>query len=380
VSWLAEDVPAFGYRLFRLGRIEGRLQVNQPTETHRPIENEWFRIDVDPATGDIEKIVDVRSGYQYLAGPGNEIAARHETEPNLEGMVNITGEDETTGSNVSPTALAWESTELYERVTSTRDFLGCTVVREVTLYRGIARVHCRTTFKQFAGGDVLVSVRFPAALAGEGQLVYETPFAMTERDRSYHCAQTVVDIHDDRHGIALANTGSAGYFPFGNTLDLILFRSLANFPDYYGPLAAEQGDQTYEYVLIPHDGDWREGNAVAAGHAVNTPLTVHYAGRRAGQRGNAASFLSAQPDNVRITAVKRSYDGNALVLRLWESDGKPCDATININVPFAGAWNATMEETLLGPLPVSGNTICVPLRAWQIATVVVGTGAGVQTA
>jgi len=167
--------------------------------------------------------------------------------------------------------------------------------------------------------------------------------------------------------------GTAGHFPVGNALDLILFRSLRDFPDYYAPLAAEHGDHSFEYAVIPHAGDWREGNVVAEGHAVNAPFLVHYAGRRRGAHAESRSLLSVTPESVRISAVKRSETGARLVVRMWETTGKPIEAKLVLNVPFSAAWSATMEEQPVAPLHHAGNEITVALRGWQISTVLIDT-------
>ncbi|HRU24917.1 MAG TPA: glycoside hydrolase family 38 C-terminal domain-containing protein, partial [Candidatus Latescibacteria bacterium] len=373
VTWLASEVPPLGYKVFAIEPIPGRIASVCATPGTRSVENEWYRVEVDPTTGDIAQITDLPTGYRCLDGAGNEIVARKEKNPNLEGWLGLTGEEERTSRLPAEVRVEVEKNDLFQRVVTRRTFLGCQLVREVSLFRGIRRIHCRTRFSGFAGGDVLVSVRFPAALSREGEIVYETPFAMTTRDRSYHCAQKVVDIHDGSRGLAIINMGTAGHFPAGNALDLILFRSLRDFPDYYAPLAAEHGDHSFEYAVIPHAGDWREGNVVAEGHAVNAPFLVHYAGRRRGAHAESRSLLSVTPESVRISAVKRSETGARLVVRMWETTGKPIEAKLVLNVPFSAAWSATMDEQPVAPLHHAGNEITVALRGWQISTVLIDT-------
>ncbi len=373
VTWLASDVPPLGFKVFAIEPIPGRVASAHTTTGSTSVENEWYRVEVDPTTGDVAQITDLSTGYRCLDGAGNEIVAREEKNPNLEGCLGLTGEEERTSHTPTEVRVEVEKNNLFQRVVTRRAFLGCQLVREVSLFRGIRRIHCRTRFLGFAGGDVLVSVRFPAALSREGEIVYETPFAMTTRDRSYHCAQKVVDIHDGSRGLAIINMGTAGHFPVGNALDLILFRSLRDFPDYYAPLAAEHGDHSFEYAVIPHAGDWREGNVVAEGHAVNAPFLVHYAGRRRGAHAESRSLLSVTPESVRISAVKRSETGARLVVRMWETTGKPIEAKLVLNVPFSAAWSATMDEQPVAPLHHAGNEITVALRGWQISTVLIDT-------
>ncbi|OQB43351.1 MAG: Mannosylglycerate hydrolase [Candidatus Latescibacteria bacterium ADurb.Bin168] len=373
VTWLASDVPPMGFKVFAIEPIPGRAASARATAGTGSVENEWYRVQIDPTTGDVAQITDLSTGYRCLDGAGNEIVAREEKNPNLEGWVGLTGKEERTSHTPAEVRVEVEKNNLFQRVVTRRAFLGCQLVREVSLFRGVRRIHCRTRFLGFAGGDVLVSVRFPAALSCEGEIVYETPFAMTPRDRSYHCAQKVVDIHDGVRGLAIINVGTAGHFPVGNALDMILFRSLRDFPDYYAPLAAEHGDHSFEYAVIPHAGEWRDGNVVAEGHAVNAPFLVHFAGMRRGAHAESHSLLSVSPRSVRVSAVKRAESGTGLVVRMWETHGKPTEAKLVLDMPFSAAWSATMEEQPIAPLQHARHEIRVPLRGWQISTILIHT-------
>jgi alpha-mannosidase len=71
-----------------------------------------------------------------------------------------------------------------------------------------------------------------------------------------------------------------------------------------------------------------------------------------------------------MTAMKKSEDGNSLILRFYEWAGK--QTTANITVP-AGASGATvtnlMEKSEGTPLTVSGNQLSVPVGKYSINTV-----------
>jgi len=371
VAWLASDVPAFGYRLYRILPAPGKRPGSPEIEQEPAAENAWFRLTVDPRTGDIASIVDRVSGRDYLAGPGNEIIARREREPSMEGMVRLTGDEERTGDLDSATVES-EWTHLYQRVRTITRFLGCTLRREVTLYADIPRIHLRTTFQDFAGGDVLVFVRFPVARAEMARhLVYETPYAMTERGDQYHCAQTVVDLNDEHRGVALINTGTAGYWAKENALEMVLFRSVADFRDYHAPLAAEHGTHVYDYALLPHDGDWRAAGVVAAGHAVNRPLRAHLVDAHTGEWETRRSFAATDSPDVEIAAIKRTEAGRALVLRVCETAGRHTTATVTLGFPARGVWRGTLSEERRAELPLDAGTVSVSLRPWEIGTLIV---------
>ena len=82
------------------------------------------------------------------------------------------------------------------------------------------------------------------------------------------------------------------------------------------------------------------------------------------------SFVSASPDNVVLTAMKKAEDSNALVFHLYEWAGK--GGTVEISLP-PGATGATetnlLEQPEGSPLPVSGNKVSVPVKPFEIVAV-----------
>jgi len=100
---------------------------------------------------------------------------------------------------------------------------------------------------------------------------------------------------------------------------------------------------------------------------------VHYAGMRKGAHAESHSLVSVTPQNVHISAVKRAESGTGLVVRMWETHGKPTEAKLVLDMPFSAAWSATMEEQPIAPLQHARNEIRVPLRGWQISTILIHT-------
>ena len=84
-----------------------------------------------------------------------------------------------------------------------------------------------------------------------------------------------------------------------------------------------------------------------------------------GELPPAHSFVSLKPENLVLTAMKKSEDGDSLILRFYEWAGRQTQA--QIAVP-AGAKSATetdlMEREVEGAnttLPLSKNTFEVPV-------------------
>ena len=98
------------------------------------------------------------------------------------------------------------------------------------------------------------------------------------------------------------------------------------------------------------------------GFAFNIPLHAMQVDAHTGELPATHSFVTVKPENLVLTAMKKSEDGNSLILRFYEWAGK--DTTANITVP-EGASGATvtnlMEKAEGTPLTVSGDHLSVPV-------------------
>jgi alpha-mannosidase len=183
-------------------------------------------------------------------------------------------------------------------------------------------------------------------------------------------AQKWVDISDGKVGIALLNKTKYGHSYSGNELRITLMRS-AGEPDIYPNL----GKFNISYSLFPHDGDWKSG-VLQEGEDFNIPV---YAAeppslalvREHATRPEEASFFSIDTKGVALTGIKQAEEGNELIVRLAEMEGK--ETTVRLQVPVAVQSARRLNlielpiETCAKP-SVTGNSIVVKIRAHEIVT------------
>ena len=62
---------------------------------------------------------------------------------------------------------------------------------------------------------------------------------------------------------------------------------------------------TFDYALVPHEGDWRQGKAYRHGLEYNNPLLCRKAGIHSGKLPRVGIAGSIKP-NVIITALKQA--------------------------------------------------------------------------
>ena len=184
-------------------------------------------------------------------------------------------------------------------------------------------------------------------------------------------AQKWVDVTDGNSGIALLNRTKYGHALHNGELSLTLMRS-AGEPDIYPNL----GKFSISYSLFPHSGDWTNG-VWAEGDRFNVPVFAAEPPSLALGKNHATlpdemSFLSLEAPGVIFSGMKKSEDGNELIIRLAETEGKETPVIIHLPVNAVSARRLNLIEMPLqnatGP-EVNGKTVRVKIRPHEIVTI-----------
>ena len=67
------------------------------------------------------------------------------------------------------------------------------------------------------------------------------------------------------------------------------------------------------------------------------------------------SYLGLDPQNLVLTAMKKSEDDERIVLRFYEAEGNECRAQIRMPKPIRQAWKASLIEEDQERLRVLGD-------------------------
>ncbi|HOS44472.1 MAG TPA: glycoside hydrolase family 38 C-terminal domain-containing protein, partial [Armatimonadota bacterium] len=174
-------------------------------------------------------------------------------------------------------------------------------------------------------------------------------------------------------GATLVNASTYGHSADGNTLRLDLIRSSYD-PD---PLP-ELGQHTIRFALLPHIGPWTRADAARAGYAFNLPFNVVNTGQHAGELPAVAGALEVLTPNVLLSGMKRAEDSEALVIRLYEVDGRATTARVRIDPALLPAGKTVTETDVLErPLPrttatLEGEMLTAELPPHGIVTLRIG--------
>ena len=181
-----------------------------------------------------------------------------------------------------------------------------------------------------------------------------------------HPQKRFVDLSDGEYGLAVLNRGLAEYEVVrtaegGSALALTLLRCTEWLsrddlrtrrghagPPLFTPEAQGLGRQVFEYALVPHAGTWATDEAFVLREvpAYESPLrsmvTDQHAG--GGLLSEEWSFVRVEPASVMVSALKRSQDGEALILRLCNPLAEEVGVEMTLAAPFEGVDIVDLSE------------------------------------
>jgi mannosylglycerate hydrolase len=154
-----------------------------------------------------------------------------------------------------------------------------------------------------------------------------------------------IDLSDGDTGLALLNDGLKAYEVVGDKDKTMCLTLLRSFPlricvtplemtDYSGIDKSSQclGRQTFRYAVMPHKGDWQEANLWQASEKFNLPiLMAQIAPTEHGTGPLEKSFLELEIENLHVSAVKKSEDGDGWSVRLFNQGDETIKNKIRLN-------------------------------------------------
>ena len=145
------------------------------------------------------------------------------------------------------------------------------------------------------------------------------------------CAHKWIATEDAGGGFALLNDGKYGHRAKNGLLSLNLLRS-PTFPDK----TADRGIHRFTYAFCPFEnGDLAK--VVREGYRLNNPLRI-----TDGVRFD--SFAAVDDAGVIIETVKRAEHVDGVVLRLYESLGRPTTTALRVDLPHRAARETDLLE------------------------------------
>ncbi len=353
-------VPAYGYVT-----IETSLPANsQVVEDSYEMQNDLLRVTFND-DGTIGSIYDLETSREWLEGPANRLLL-WEDLPNNWG--------------------AWDVNHFYrETIPEQARLLSCETTRtdlctvrkqiltigqskieqRIELVQGSREIRIANHVNWQEKHKMLRVQAAPAVHASEAS--YEIQFGLIKRPthantswdaaRFEVCGHRYADVSLPDGGFALMNDCKYGHSVLDNLMELNLLRSPADVD----PLA-DLGSHEFTFAYLPHHGGLEE--VIPRAHALNAPLLVH----QVNDAPKKGWFYRVESPSVKLETVKPAEDGQGVILRLYETQGRNAEAILHSAKP----WSELRETDLLErPKDVhypAGNSTELRFRPFEIKT------------
>jgi alpha-mannosidase len=249
-----------------------------------------------------------------------------------------------------------------------------TITQRLTIYRDDPRIDVRCEV-DWHEQQILLKAAFPVDVRAT-RATYDIQFGQVERPTHWNtswdwarfevCAHKWADLSEGNYGVALLNDCKYGHDVRDNVLRLTLIKSAVR-PD----ARADQGRHVFTYSLLPHQGDWRQGDVDRAGYDLNMPLhAAALPAQGAGALPESFALVEADAEHVIVETVKRAEDEpDAWVVRVYEGrQFRAPSVALRFGRPLRRAQRCDMVECAAAEMPVEGDTLRFSLAPYEVAT------------
>ena len=251
-------------------------------------------------------------------------------------------------------------------------FMGSTLLRDIGLHAGGDTVDFVERI-EWRGKGVSLKLALDTALEGpEVTSNWETARMRREVNhaRLYEFPSRLwADISDARGGVSLIEDSKYGYdrpTPTSLRMTLLYTPAIWYLNGFWDQRSQDWGSHTIRWALYGHAGDWRGTDGLARRH--NQPIQVFRLepcpdGPAPGQGGHELAFLDVSDPQVGIHAVKRAEEGEGILVRLYERQGRDGEGALRFGLPIRSVHEVNgLEEGEEVPSP-EGRTFPFRMRA-----------------
>jgi len=157
--------------------------------------------------------------------------------------------------------------------------------------------------------------------------------------------------------------------PDDHTIRLTLIRTPGTRGGYADQATQDIGHHEFVYGIAGHAADWRHAQADWQAQRLNDPLIAFEAAKHEGVLGREFFLLKLSDPRVRVLALKKAEEGDEVIVRLVELDGRPRNnVRISFNAPVTAAREVNGQEQPIGPASLDGGALVTSFSAYQPRT------------
>jgi len=377
VSFIA-DLPSMGYRVYKLIKSETSKEFETITATDTVLENDTFRVEIDPETGFVTSLFDKDKEIELFEGPAaRPVIIEDKSDTWSHNVLQYKNE---VGSFKAKSVKLVEHGPIKSVIRVVSEFGKSSLVQDFTMYKELDQIDVHATLNWQEQFKVL-KMKFPINLIHR-KSTYEIPYGhiVRESNGEEEPGQNWIDVSGtnpetgDLYGVSLLNDGKYSFDIHNKEMAMTILRS----PIYahHDPLVPEedghysfidQGIQKFTYSLLPHKGNWENAGTVKRASELNQqPVTIIETYHK-GPLPQADSFLSVDVENVIVSVVKKAEDGDDLIVRAYETTNNQTNAVIDLphwNRQIKAEFKPSEIKTFLIPHDETKSIVETNLLEW----------------
>ena len=365
-----ESVPGIGVCAFKLVKGASKASKSEVKVSTSGMENRFYRIKLDKS-GLITSIYDKRTKREVLpAGSKANLLQLLEDKPlswdawDIEYYYRDKCADITSLAQIAVEDAGPVRGSLKIR----RKFGSSEIEQRIVLWGSCPRIDFETRVDWHETKKML-KVAFPVDVHASSAR-FDIQFGNVERPTHWNtswdfarlevAAQKWIDMSQADRGVSLLNDCKYGHDVHENVMRLTLLRS----PKEPDP-EADMGEHVFTYSLLPHDGDWRDGETVRRAYELNVPMVAWTSDKASAAR----TLLSIDAPNVIIETVKKADREDALIVRIYECAGMDAKARLSTGFRISKASECDLLERDLKALKHDQSSIAFSMKPFELRTV-----------
>ncbi len=319
------DVPAYGYATYRIfmRKESEKTFENEFTVTKNTIENAKIKVEIDTFTGDICKIYDKEKDEYILDHKCRAVLLDESAcdtwahdKVTLGEVVGMFVDAKLHIIEAGPSRAVIRSVARYNDSTLTRDFIVYADDDRVTVK---AKIDFREKHKM---------LKFTFPMTEEATLV-KTAYSVITRNGYTGEEPCLSFIANGK--IAVANDNKYGYDSENGELRLSVARG-AVYADHYGVRDEfceymDQGVQELSYSVFRHKSVTDTERKASELNFAPTHIMGSF---HKGHLPENMSCFESDSDNVMVSCIKQSEDGDSAIVRVYETEGKDTNAELTL--------------------------------------------------
>lgn len=370
---LVKGIPAFGSKVFSMKQSikESVTDKECPfVKGEQSIESPYYIIEWDDK-GHLIRIYDKDQQREVLKSKGN-VFQLFEDKPMSYDAWDIDIYYQEKGNELAATTLFVESMNtLNAKVTFTYEFNRSRIEQSMILYAHDRRIDFETELDWFERQQVL-KVGFDLAIRSV-EATYDIQYGNVKRSTHWNTSwdkarfETVghqwVDLSEHGYGVSLLNDSKYGHDIKDSQIRLTLVTGAID-PDP----TADEGKHHFTYSLLPHKGDFIQAKVPEQAWELNDPSRILN-----GRTDALKSLFTIESEgNVFVDAVKRSENGEGIILRFHDHTGGKRNVQIHVSQAVQ-EWTETdlLERPITESIRIKDHVIQLTLDPFEIKTVLI---------